>query len=93
MTDPTYMDLDAIENRLAAVADVDWTVTKSDDCEEYYAAWVHIGPVIVEDLDEILPDTAYEWSPKSKQQAAAVVDFLAHAAADIRALLDALDNR
>lgn len=87
------MDLDAIERRIAAIAEVDWTVSRDDGCEVYYSQWVHIGPVIIEDLDEIHADAAYDWSPKTQQHAAAVVDFLAHAAADIRALLDALDNR
>lgn len=74
-------DLAAIRRRLDAIEGTDWTDVTYEREAEFYGDWARVGPVMMLTYD----DTAEE-----KRQQEAVVDFLRHAANDIRALLDTL---
>lgn len=100
-------DVSDIRKRLEAVADIDWTNVKHVSEEEYYSDWVHIGPVMmnaVGDPEEIPSGAERYWSQEriadvraeqraDKRREEAIVDFLTHAADDIRRLLDAAQDR
>jgi hypothetical protein len=94
-------DFDDIRKRLEAVADIDWRTVKHARDEEHHGDWAYIGPVSMNETPdpEWIPAGAENrWSPEQieeyrarqreeKRQEQAIIDFLTHAADDIRRLL------
>lgn len=81
--------LDEVRQRLAAVADVDWSTVKRERDEEYFGDWIHVGPFLLHDVypEDEQPNWR-EHTEADKRQIEALVVFVQHAAEDIRALLE-----
>lgn len=101
------VDREAIRRRLDAVADFDWEMRRETEVE-HFGDWVRIGPEIMlmaaSDLDEafldrVSPTYAHvvpnvrETILAEQRRERALIDFLTHAANDLRALLDEADQR
>jgi hypothetical protein len=86
-------DIHEIRQRLAAIANVDWSTVKRERDEEYYGDWIHVGPVLLHDVhpEDELPKWR-EQMEAEKRQTEALVAFVHHAADDIRTLLEQVDR-
>lgn len=78
------MSHDDIRQRLAAVEHIDLSRVERERDREYYGDWVRLGPLIMSAAE---PDHDVEIAEEN-----AVVQFLQHAAADLRRLLADLDH-
>jgi hypothetical protein len=82
-------DIDAIRRRLDAIAGFDLSNVERETEIEYYGDWIKLGPVLLQDFD---PEDEFphwrESERENKRQLEALVEFLSHAAEDIRVLLD-----
>lgn len=92
---------DDIRRRLEAIQGIDWSTVKREVGEEYYGNWVKVGPIMMLSTDpddepwrgypSYWPEErrrAYrERTQAERAQEDAIVEFLAHAADDIRRLL------
>lgn len=91
--------VDEIRKRLEGVASIDWAVERQRDTE-MYGDWVHVGPTTMPDFGAPLPawETAMlsekqrDEGAAAKREQDAVIEFLCHAADDIRTLLAEVDR-
>ena len=87
------MNTEDVERRLDAIKDVDWRAVEWEKEEEYFGDWVRVGPVLMHDFD---PEDEHEQHRESarveKRQQTAVIEFLTHAADDMRSLLLEVDR-
>ncbi|GAA0969741.1 hypothetical protein GCM10009555_017420 [Acrocarpospora macrocephala] len=74
-----------IARRLAAVERIDWSETKKLFEEEKYGDFYRVGPVLVPTDFHPVADV----DVRGAAEQAAVAEFLQHAVADMRALLNA----
>ncbi|MEO3860870.1 hypothetical protein [Acrocarpospora sp. B8E8] len=77
--------LDEIARRLEAVEGIDWSETAEEHAAEYYGDWLKVGPAWV--LTDLTPSSPVDVADAAEGRA--VAEFLQHAVADMRALLDA----
>ena len=83
------MSTDDVRRRLDAIAGVDWGVTYSPDKEEWWGYLVNVGPVTMMDVRPEDKGSDFRAAAlEDKRQQDAIIDFLRHAAGDIRALLE-----
>ncbi|MEV7805020.1 hypothetical protein AB0O28_18925 [Microbispora sp. NPDC088329] len=90
-----------IRRRLEAVEGLDWNETQRETSQEYHGDWVRVGPVMMQSTDpneepwEGYPsawpeERRREYRERARAERAeedAVVEFLKHAAGDLRRLL------
>ncbi|WP_326828975.1 hypothetical protein OIE13_28930 [Streptosporangium sp. NBC_01810] len=74
---------DDIRRRLAAVEGIDWSQLEREHDAEYCTDWIRIGPVMIPTTFHPGPDDLADVA-----QTTAVAEFVQHAVADIRRLLD-----
>jgi hypothetical protein len=83
------MELDEIARRLQAVEGLDWSETKKLFEEELYGDFHRVGPVLVQTDFHAVGDKVSEADKTYAAEQSAVAEFLQHAVADMRVLLDA----
>lgn len=81
-------ELDEIAGRLEAVEQIDWSEIEHFHEEEFYGDWIRIGPIMIQTTDS--PDLADQ---ADRAESEAVAEFVQHAVADMRLLLDRLRER
>jgi len=86
---PATFSTDDVRRRLDAIAGIAWGVTYTPEEEEWWCHLVHVGPVTMEAIrpEDKGPDHRVAALEKRRRQQA-IIDFLRHAADDLRALLD-----
>lgn len=81
------MEFDEISRRLEAVESLDWSETTKLFEEELYGDFYRVGPALVPTDFHTVGDKVPETDKAYAAEQAAVAEFLKHAVADMRALL------
>lgn len=81
-------DMDAIARRLEAVERLDWAEVRKLFEEEKYGDFWRVGPVLIPTDFYTAGDSVPAEEKQYAAEAAAVAEFLQHAVADMRQLLN-----